>query len=110
MILNKDKIENFAFNIDRPFCAEEAADFCGVSLNRTKGHLKDLRSEGKITIQRKVINKYFYVWNGKPKQIRDNSGFSKLNKEIKDAKLHAEEKEMIEWLHENRELYYARMG
>jgi hypothetical protein len=71
--LNKDKIENFAFNIDRPFCAEEAADFCGVSLKKTQAHVKAMRDEGKIVIQRKVVNKYFYVWNGEPKQVRDNT-------------------------------------
>jgi len=80
-LLNKDRIENFAFNIDRPFCAAEAADFCGVSQHRTREHLKALRDEGKIEIQRIVIHKYFYVWKGKSKQKSTGKAWEKTSLE-----------------------------
>lgn len=67
-MLNKDKIENFAFNCDRPFSAQEAADLCNVSLKKAGLFVKQLRDEGKIEIQRKVRNKYFYIWKRKPKK------------------------------------------
>ena len=49
-ILNKDKIENFAFNIGKPFTAKEASKLCSVSINKTQTFLKELCDEGKIEL------------------------------------------------------------
>ncbi len=69
-MLNKDKIENFAFNCGRPFTAYEAAELCNVSTKKAQLHIQALRDEGKIELQRKVAQKHFYIWKGKPKIIK----------------------------------------
>ncbi len=66
-MLNKDKIENFAFNCDRPFSIQEAADLCNVSPKKAQLFVKELKDEGKIILQRKVRQKHFYIWKGKTK-------------------------------------------
>jgi len=81
-MLNKDKIENFAFNCDRPFSVYEASELCNVSLKKSQMHIQALRKEGKIKLQRKVNKKYFYIWNGKPKIIHTKS--TQASKEMGD--------------------------
>ncbi len=64
---SRERIENFAMQIDRPFTIAEAADLCNVNIKNAQKYVKDLKDAGRLKVLRKEANKHLLVWEAPEK-------------------------------------------
>lgn len=77
----RERIENFAVQIDRPFSMAEAADLCGVNIKNAQKYIKDLKDAGRLKVMCKQHNKHVLVFK-KPKPSKKRISKNKFKKSI----------------------------
>jgi AraC-like DNA-binding protein len=85
---HKERLENLAFNIGRPFSAQEASEMCSIGKTYTKKLLKEMTDEGTLEVQRVVNLRFFWQWKGKPKEKRIRNEYKSPETELSDKVEH----------------------
>lgn len=81
MLTKLQKIENFAFMINRPFTVAEAADLCDCKVDTAEKALKKMRQNGRIDYRRRN-GRLVYVWIEKAKKRSKNKDWVPDRKKI----------------------------